>query len=173
LNFLQLIKAFSKIFVFRKNKTKFQRTLHYHLILRNVGFSLNYMLLLLIHSFINSYTALLLCPSVFFGFVNLFTQTVWLLGRAISPSQGRYLHKRQHKHRKNAHTDTHAFEWDLNPRSQRSSGDSSCLRPGGHRDRPLLLIVTKISTQLYHEAQLIYITVGYSTTLPAHKLFSV
>jgi hypothetical protein len=32
-----------------------------------------------------------------------FTQSVGLLGRGISPSQGRYLHTGQHKHRLNAH----------------------------------------------------------------------
>jgi hypothetical protein len=56
-----------------------------------------------------------------FSFVIFFTQSVGLLGRVISPSQGRYLHTGQYKHRINAHTDIHAFEWDSNPRSQRSS----------------------------------------------------
>jgi hypothetical protein len=38
----------------------------------------------------------------------------------ICPSQGRYLHTEQHKHRINAHR--HAcFKWDSNPRSQCSS----------------------------------------------------
>jgi hypothetical protein len=37
----------------------------------------------------------------------------------ISPSQGRYLHTGQHKHRINAHGHP-CFEWDSNPRSQRS-----------------------------------------------------
>jgi hypothetical protein len=32
-----------------------------------------------------------------------------LLGRVMSPSQGRYLHTGQDKHRINAHTDTHAL----------------------------------------------------------------
>jgi FAD synthase len=35
-----------------------------------------------------------------FQFLNLFTQTVGLLGRVISPSQGLYLYTGQHKHRK-------------------------------------------------------------------------
>jgi hypothetical protein len=38
----------------------------------------------------------------FFSFV-IHTQSVGLLGRWISPSQGRYLHREQHKHRINAH----------------------------------------------------------------------
>jgi hypothetical protein len=41
----------------------------------------------------------------FLQFRNLFTQSVGLLGRVISPSQGPYLHTGQHKHRINAHTD--------------------------------------------------------------------
>jgi hypothetical protein len=38
-----------------------------------------------------------------FQFLDLFTQSVELLGRGIIPSQGRYLHIGQHKHRINAH----------------------------------------------------------------------
>jgi hypothetical protein len=38
-----------------------------------------------------------------------FTQTARLLGRVISPSQGRYLYTGQHKHRINAYTDIHAL----------------------------------------------------------------
>jgi hypothetical protein len=37
-------------------------------------------------------------------FRNHFSQTVGLLGRVISPSQGRYLNTGQHKHRINAYT---------------------------------------------------------------------
>jgi hypothetical protein len=34
------------------------------------------------------------------------------------------------------HTNIHAFEWDLNPRSQRSNErNNSCLKPRGHCDR--------------------------------------
>jgi hypothetical protein len=36
-------------------------------------------------------------------------QTVGLLGRVISPSQGRYLNTGQYKHRINAHTDMHVI----------------------------------------------------------------
>jgi hypothetical protein len=43
-----------------------------------------------------------------------------LLGRGISPSQGRYLHTEQHRHRENAYRHP-CLEWDSNPRSQRSS----------------------------------------------------
>jgi hypothetical protein len=37
-----------------------------------------------------------------------YTQSVGILGRGISPSQGFYPHTQQHEHRINAHTDTHA-----------------------------------------------------------------
>jgi hypothetical protein len=46
-----------------------------------------------------------LCPLIKFS--NHFSQTVGLLGRVISPSQGLYLNKGQHKHRINAYTHTH------------------------------------------------------------------
>jgi hypothetical protein len=47
-------------------------------------------------------------------------QSVRLLGREISPLQGRYLYTGQHKHRIDA--DRHScLEWDSNPRSQCSS----------------------------------------------------
>jgi hypothetical protein len=61
------------------------------------------------------------------------TQTVGLLARGISPSQGRYLHRRQHKHRINAHTDIHASSGiRTHDPSVRVSEDSSYLRPRGH-----------------------------------------
>jgi hypothetical protein len=56
-----------------------------------------------------------------------FAQTVGLLGGVINPSQGRYLHTGQHKHRLNAHT---------NP-SVPASEDNSCPRPRAHRNRHL------------------------------------
>jgi hypothetical protein len=66
-----------------------------------------------------------------------FTQSVGLLGRGISPSQGRYLHIGQHKHRINAHTDIHASS-GIRTRdpSVWAGEDGSCLRPRSHRDRP-------------------------------------
>jgi hypothetical protein len=51
----------------------------------------------------------MLGPGLFINFVIIFTQTLGLLGRVISPSQGRYLHTQQHKHRINAHTDIYAL----------------------------------------------------------------
>jgi hypothetical protein len=44
----------------------------------------------------------LLGPGLFFSFVIFLTQMIGLLGRVLSPSQGRYLHTKQHKHRINA-----------------------------------------------------------------------
>jgi hypothetical protein len=74
-----------------------------------------------------------LSPGLFFSFVIFFTQSVGLLGRMISPSQGRYLHTGQHEHRINAHTDIHALGGTrtYDP-SVRASEGSSCLRPRGY-----------------------------------------
>jgi hypothetical protein len=77
----------------------------------------------------------LLGPGLFFSFVNFFTQLVGHLGKVISPSQGRYLHTAQHKHRINAHTDIHALSGiRTHDPSVRESEDGSCFRPRGHRD---------------------------------------
>jgi hypothetical protein len=48
-------------------------------------------------------------PGLFFSFLIIFTQTVGLLGGVVSPSQSRYIHAGQHKHRINARTDIHAL----------------------------------------------------------------
>jgi hypothetical protein len=65
------------------------------------------------------------------------SQSVGLLGRGISPSQGRYLHTGQHKHRINADRYL-CLKWDSNRRSNvRACEDSSCPRPRGHCDRQL------------------------------------
>jgi hypothetical protein len=69
-------------------------------------------------------------------FRNLFTQTVGLLGQVISPSEGRYLHTEQHKHRINAHRNINALSGiRTHDPSVRASEDSSCLRPRGHCQR--------------------------------------
>jgi hypothetical protein len=70
-------------------------------------------------------------------FRNLFfTQSVGPLGRGISPSQGRYLHTGQHKHRINAHTDGHTLSGiRTHDPSFQASEDNSYLRPRGLRDR--------------------------------------
>jgi hypothetical protein len=63
-------------------------------------------------------------------------QTVGLLGRGISPSQGRYLHAGQHKHRINTHIDIHALSGiRTHDPSIQASDDGACLRPLGHRER--------------------------------------
>jgi hypothetical protein len=62
-------------------------------------------------------------------FLNL-TQTVGLLGRGISPSQGSYLHT--NRINTNIHTLSGIRTHDL---SVRSGEDISCLRPRDHRDR--------------------------------------
>jgi hypothetical protein len=53
----------------------------------------------------------------FFSFL-IYTQSAGLLGRGISPSQGRYLHTEQHNYRITSHR-------------------HPCLRPRGHCDRPV------------------------------------
>jgi hypothetical protein len=50
-------------------------------------------------------------PRPIIHFRNHFSQTVGLLGRVISPSQGRYLHTGQHKHRINAYTHQTSMPW--------------------------------------------------------------
>jgi hypothetical protein len=87
----------------------------------------------------------LLGPGLFFSSVIFFTQTVGLLGRVISPSQGRYLHTRQHKHRMDAHTNIRALSGirTHNP-SVRANEDSSCLRPHGHSHRQNLKYHTEL-----------------------------
>jgi hypothetical protein len=79
---------------------------------------------------INLYLSIALQPSVgpwpHFQFLDLFTQSVGLLGRGISPSQVRYLHT-EHKHRINAH-DIHVSSGILtHDPSVRAVEDSSCL----------------------------------------------
>jgi hypothetical protein len=67
----------------------------------------------------------------FFGFL-IYTQSVGLLGRWISSSQGFCLHTEQHKHILNAYRHP-CLEWDSNPRSQCLSGRRQlCLRPRGY-----------------------------------------
>jgi hypothetical protein len=51
----------------------------------------------------------------------IYAQSVGLLGRGISPSQGRYINTEQHKHRINAQGHP-CLEWDSNPRFQCTSG---------------------------------------------------
>jgi hypothetical protein len=48
----------------------------------------------------------------FFSFL-IHTQSIELIGGGLSPSQGRYLHTEQHKHRTNAQRHP-CLEWDSN-----------------------------------------------------------
>jgi hypothetical protein len=87
----------------------------------------------------------LLGPGLFFSFVVTFTQTVGLLGRAINPSQGLYLHRTAQSHNKHTHTDIHALSGiRTHDPSVREGEDSSCSRQRGHCDRLLSLYKSKI-----------------------------
>jgi hypothetical protein len=81
---------------------------------------LNRWILLLLTESIYESIALCRASAAFFSFL-IYTQKVRLLGLGISPSQGRYLHTEQHKHRLNVNRYP-CLEWDSNPRSQCSSG---------------------------------------------------
>jgi hypothetical protein len=96
---------------------------------------------LFIHSFIYQWLySLLLGSGLFFSFVIISTQSVGLLGRVISLSQGHYLQTGQHKHRINAFTDIHALSGirTHDPRV-RASKESSCHRPSGYCDRQIYI----------------------------------
>jgi hypothetical protein len=81
----------------------------------------------------------------FFSFL-IYTQSVEVLVRGISPSQGRYPHTEQNKHRINAHTDIHVLSGiRTHDPSARTSEDSSCLRRRGHCDRHFCLYLGKFS----------------------------
>jgi hypothetical protein len=87
-------------------------------------------------SFIHQRLYISLLGPGLFSFVIYFTQMVGLLGREISPSQGRYLCTGQLKHRINAYTDIHALSGiRTEDPSIRASEGSSCPRPRGHCDR--------------------------------------
>jgi hypothetical protein len=62
----------------------------------------------------------LLGPGLFFSFVIFFSHSVELLGRVVSPSQGRYLNTGQHKQNKRTHRHP-CLQWDSHPRPQCSS----------------------------------------------------
>jgi hypothetical protein len=78
-------------------------------------------------------------PRPLLQFRNHFSQSVGLLGRVISPSQGRYLYTGQHKHRINAYIHTpniHALSGiRTHDPSVRASENSSCLRPRCYCDQ--------------------------------------
>jgi hypothetical protein len=76
-------------------------------------------------------------PRPLIQFRNHFSQTAGLLGRVISPPQGRYLNTGRHKHRISSYTpNIHALSGlRTHDSSVRASEDSSCLRPCGYCDR--------------------------------------
>jgi hypothetical protein len=107
--------------------------------------------LVYIHSFNQWLYSSLLGPGFFFSFVIIFTQTVGLLGRVICPSQGRYLHTGQHKHRINVQRDVHPLSGiRTHDPSVWAIEDSSYLRPRGHCD---LSLVYMQSLDIPNEAQ--------------------
>jgi hypothetical protein len=104
-----------------------------------------------IHSFIHQWLySPLLGPGLYLIFVIFFTQTVGLLGRVLSPSQGRYLHTGQLKHRVKAHTDIHASSGiRIHDPSVLASEGSSCPRPRAYCDRVsdnINIIINKLNT---------------------------
>jgi hypothetical protein len=80
----------------------------------------------------------------FFSFL-IYTQSVGLLGRGISRSQGFYLHTEQHNHRINAHRHLSSGIRSHDP-SVRADEDGSCLSPRGHCDRLFTKLVSKITS---------------------------
>jgi hypothetical protein len=75
--------------------------------------------------------------------VLIYTQSVGLVGRGISPSQGRYLHAEQHKQNK-THTDIHASSGiRTHDPSLREGKDGSCVRPRGHCGRRKLMLLDR------------------------------
>jgi hypothetical protein len=112
-----------------------------------------------IHSFIHQWHySPLLRPGLFFSFVISFTQSAGLLGRVISPSQGRYLNIGQHKHRKKCMHRHQCLQWNSNPRSQRSSER----RPRGHCDRRFNIPNASINQEIWRASKLLKIYVGPS-----------
>jgi hypothetical protein len=85
-------------------------------------------------------------PRPLIQFRNHLSQRVGLLGRVISPSQGRYLHIEQHKQNTSIHTlNIHSLSGSRTHHpSDRASEDSSCLRPRGYCDRVMFLLAVEI-----------------------------
>jgi hypothetical protein len=96
-----------------------------------------------------------------FQFLDLFTQSVGLLGRGIGPSQGHYLHTEQHKHRINAHRHQ-CLKWiRTHDPSVRAGEDGSCLRPA----QPLWSAVrVTIWLSMYGSTALYWALVAFSVS---------
>jgi hypothetical protein len=100
-------------------------------------------------------------PWPLFSVLWSFLQTVWLLGRGISPTQDRCLNTeqhKQHKHRINIHTpNIHAFcGTGTHDPGFRMSEDSSCLRPLGYCDRHSVMYIAQIPHVNQEELPLCY-----------------
>jgi hypothetical protein len=97
-----------------------------------------------------SYDCIIIClwlyspcePWPLFQFLDLLTQSVGLLGRGISPSQGRYLHTEQ------TYTDINASSGiRTHDPGFRAGEDGSCLGPRGHCDRHYCIPTTSNVTK--------------------------
>jgi hypothetical protein len=88
-----------------------------------------------IDSFLSMALPALSGPRPLIHFLNHFSQTVGLLVRVISPSQGRYLNKGLHKHRMNTYTHQTPMLCVGFARTIPAFEDSSCLRLRRYCDR--------------------------------------
>jgi hypothetical protein len=92
-----------------------------------------------------------------FQFLNPIHSRKDSLDEGISPSQSRYLHTEQHKHRINAHIYIHALSgFRTDDSNVRASEDSSCLRPRGHCERHEFFILLEIFDMHYSRPLLDY-----------------
>jgi hypothetical protein len=83
-------------------------------------------------------------PWPLFSVSESYMQSVGLLRRGISPSQGRYLQTEQHKHRINA-TDIRSLSGiRTHDPSIEAGEDGSYLRPRSHRDRHQLFLISDL-----------------------------
>jgi hypothetical protein len=81
-----------------------------------------------------------------FGFL-IYTQSVVFLGRGMSPSQGRYIHREQHKGRINALRHPCLVRFKATKPVFLAGEDSSCPRSRGHCDRLTIMNINKRGRQ--------------------------